>query len=43
MGPEVMIDEHVVKEQAHLDKKYWFYIVVILRLFLKELTLDFGQ
>ena len=38
-----MFDDHVVNEKAHQDKKYWFYIVVILRSFLKELTHDFGE
>ena len=33
MGIEIMFDDHLVKKQPHLDKKYWFYIVVILKLF----------
>ena len=25
MGIEIMVDDRLDKEQAHLDKKYWFY------------------
>ena len=45
MGLEVMFDDHVVKQQAHLDQKIVILhsCHIILRLFLKEVTLDFGQ
>ena len=33
MGIEIKFDDNLVKKQAHLDKNYWLYIVVILRLF----------
>ena len=33
MDIKIEFDDHLVKEQDHLDKKYWFYIAVVLRLF----------
>ena len=43
MGSEIMVDDRLDKEQAHLDKKYWFYSSLSYWDFLKELTHDFGQ
>ena len=42
MSIEITFDDQLVKENAHLDKKYWFYTVVIERI-LRGLTHDFGQ
>ena len=43
MGLEVMFDDNVVKQQAHLDKKIVILHSCHTETFLKEITLDFGQ
>ena len=43
MGLEVMFDDGVVKEQAHLDKKIVILHSCHTETSLKELTIDFGQ
>ena len=45
-GLEIMFEDHLVREQAFLDyKKYWFYIAASChsRIFLQASIHDFGQ
>ena len=43
MGIEITFDDHLVKEQAHLDKKILILNCCHTEIFLKELSHDFGQ
>ena len=43
MGIEITFDDHLVKEQAHLDKKILILHCCHTEIFLKELSHDFGQ
>ena len=43
MGIELTFDDHLVKEQAHLDKKILILNRCHTEIFLKELSHDFGQ
>ena len=43
MGIEITFDDHLVKEQAHLDKKNIDFKLLPYWDFLKELSHDFGQ
>ena len=43
MGIEIMFDDHLVKEQAQLDKEILILHSCNIEIFLKELTHDFGQ
>ena len=43
MGIEIMFNDHVVKQQVHLDKKIVILHSCHTETFLKEVTLDFGQ
>ena len=43
MGIEITFDDHLVKEQAHLDKKILILNCCHTEIFLKELSHDFGR
>ena len=43
MGIKITFDDHLVKEQAHLDKKILILHCCHTEIFLKELSHDFGQ
>ena len=43
MGIEIMVDDRLDKEQAHLDKKFDSTDRCRIEIFLKDLTHDFGQ